>query len=147
MRAVVTQVDAKGAGSGDGLDESVTSSGGPVSKKSETAIALSWKVDNPDKDELRYRIQYRLIGSTHWFDLLKPTEKLTKETYSWDTSDLPEGRYRLRVVATDELSNPPDRVTKDEMESGVVLVDNTAPSIENLRIQGRPHIQTHVGWV
>jgi hypothetical protein len=137
LRAIVTQVDAKGAGSGDSLDETLTSSGGPVSKKPETSIALSWKVDNPDKDELRYRIQYRMIGSTNWFDLLKPAEKLTKETYSWETSDLPEGRYRIRVVATDELSNPPDRVTRDEMESGVVLVDNTPPSIENLRIQGR----------
>jgi hypothetical protein len=136
LRAVVTQVDAKGAGGGDG-DEALTSSGGPVSKKPETAIALSWKVDNPDKDELRYRLQYRLIGTNTWYDLLKPSEKLTKESYSWDTSDLPEGRYRIRVIASDELSNPPDRVTRDEMESGVVLVDNTPPSIENLRVAGR----------
>jgi hypothetical protein len=41
------------------------------------------------------------------------------------------------VIATDELSNPPDRVTRDEMESGVVIVDNTPPSIENLTLVGR----------
>ena len=76
------------------------------------------------------------MGSNTWFDLLKPQEKLTKESYSWETSDLPEGRYRLRLVATDELSNPPDRVTRDEMESSVVLVDNTPPVVEGLKVTG-----------
>ena len=48
-----------------------------------------------------------------WNAQFKPNEKLTKDSYSWDTSDLPEGRYRIKVVASDELSNPPDRVTSD----------------------------------
>ena len=52
----------------------------------------------------------------------------------------PEGRYRVRVVATDELSNPPDRVTRDEMESSVVLVDNTPPTVEGLKVVGK-HVQ------
>jgi hypothetical protein len=43
----------------------------------------------------------------------------------------------VKVIASDEPSNPPDRVTKDEMESGVVLVDNTAPRVERLRAAGR----------
>jgi hypothetical protein len=64
-------------------------------------------------------------------------EVVTKETYDWDTSTLPEGRYRVRVTASDELSNPPDRVTRDDAESGIVLVDNTPPRLENLRATGR----------
>ena len=101
---------------------------------------MTWKVDNPDKDDLRYRLQYRQVGSNAWFDLLKPQEKLTKDSYSWETSDLPEGRYRLRLVATDELSNPPDRVTRDEMESSVILVDNTPPVVDGLKVAGK-HVQ------
>jgi len=94
-------------------------------------------VDNPDKDELRYRLKYRPIGGVNWYELTKPTERVTKESYSWDTSDLPEGRYRIKLTATDELSNPPDRVTSDEMETGVVLVDNTPPSVDDLKLVGR----------
>jgi hypothetical protein len=136
LRAVITSVTAKDADS-EGGDDTLRASGGPVTRKPETTIALSWKVDNPDKDDLRYRLQFRQLGSNSWFDLLKPQEKLTKETYSWDTSDLPEGRYRLRLVATDELSNPPDRVTRDAMESSVILVDNTPPVVEGLKLVGK----------
>ncbi len=136
LRAVITSVDAKDTDSSDN-DDSIHSSGGPVTHKPESTVALAWKVDNPDKDDLRYRLQYRQVGSNTWFELLKPQEKLTKDSYSWDTSDLPEGRYRVRLVATDELSNPPDRVTRDEMESSVVLVDNTPPVIEGLKVVGK----------
>jgi hypothetical protein len=136
LRAVITSVDAKDSDNSES-DDSIHSSGGPVTHKPESTISLTWKVDNPDKDDLRYRLQYRQVGSNTWFDLLRPQEKLTKENYSWDTSDLPEGRYRVRLVATDELSNPPDRVTRDEMESSVVLVDNTPPVIEGLKVVGK----------
>jgi len=136
LRAVLTSVDAKDNNDSDS-DDSIRSSGGPVTRKPDSTISLTWKVDNPDKDELRYRLQYRQVGSNTWFDLLKPQEKLTKDSYSWETADLPEGRYRVRVVATDELSNPPDRVTRDEMESSVVLVDNTPPTVEGLKVVGK----------
>ncbi len=141
LRAVITAVDAKDTDSSES-DDSIHSSGGPVTWSGfNWPTITSWKVDNPDKDDLRYRLQYRQVGSNTWFDLLKPQEKLTKDSYSWETSDLPEGRYRVRVVATDELSNPPDRVTRDEMESSVVLVDNTPPVIEGLKVVGKQRPQ------
>ncbi|HVY24992.1 MAG TPA: fibronectin type III domain-containing protein [Polyangiaceae bacterium] len=135
LRAVLTSVDARG-GDGETGDDSPKPSGGPITRRAESTVNLTWKIDNPDKDELRYRLQYRLMGTNDWFDLLKPGEKLSKESYSWETSDLPEGRYRVRVTASDEISNPPDRVTKDARESGVVLVDNTPPSIDTLAATG-----------
>jgi hypothetical protein len=136
LRAVITSVEAKDTDSPES-DDTIRSSGGPVTHKAESTIALSWKVDNPDKDDLRYRLQYRQVGSPIWFDVLKPQEKLLKDNYTWETSDLPEGRYHVRLVATDELSNPPDRVTRDEMESSVVLVDNTPPVVEGLKVTGK----------
>ncbi|HEV8547947.1 MAG TPA: hypothetical protein VGQ57_02945, partial [Polyangiaceae bacterium] len=138
LRATIDDVNARAHR--DSNDDSIKSSGGPVSRKPETKLAISWKIDNPDKDEMRYRLQYRLIGTGTWYDLTRKDEVVTKETYDWDTSTLPEGRYRVRVLASDELANPPDRVTRDDAESGVVLVDNTPPRIENLRATGR-HVQ------
>jgi hypothetical protein len=135
LRAVLTSVEVRGEG-GETGEEALKSSGGPVTRRSETTLNLTWKVDNPDKDELRYRLQYRLLGTNDWFDLLRPGEKLTKDTYTWDTADLPEGRYRIRVTASDEISNPPERVTRDARESGVVLVDNTPPTIDALSANG-----------
>jgi hypothetical protein len=137
LRAVLTDVSAKVSGERSSGEDLLRASGGPVQRKPDPTLNISWKVDNVDKDELRYRLKYRLLGGTTWYDLTKPNEKVTKDSYSWDTSDLPEGRYRIKVVASDELSNPPDRVTSDEMESGVVLVDNTPPTVEGLKLVGR----------
>jgi len=73
--------------------------------------------------------------------MLEPNDELTSTDHSWDTAGMPEGHYQIRVEATDELSNPPDRVTKHSLQSQRVVVDNTAPVLSNLslnagRLQG-----------
>jgi hypothetical protein len=135
-RAIVTHVDAEKRGSSSKLKQGVQSSGGEAPRSSST-VKVSWKVDNPDQDELRYRLFYRLDSETTWRPMLKPSEKLTSTDYSWDTSTLPEGTYRIMVEATDELANPPDKVTKHSLVSGVVLVDNTPPVFKALDVRGR----------
>jgi hypothetical protein len=130
------QVDQSGGNSVAELGK-VKSSGGPVTAKSDQKVNLKWSVDNPDKDELQYKLQYRLVGATDWYDVLKPGERVTKESYSWDTADLPEGRYRVRITASDDLSNPPTQVTRHSLESPIVVIDNTAPTLSELRADGR----------
>jgi hypothetical protein len=141
LRAVLTEVEAssgaKKSTRSSSLTQGVEASGGPVTTSADAKVTLKWKVDNPDKDAMRYRLEYRLLGTDTWYDLLKPGERLTDESYTWDTADLPEGRYRIRVSASDEPSNPPDRVKRHELESGVVLVDNTQPTLQALRVAGR----------
>jgi hypothetical protein len=148
LRAVLTsvEVDREKADSVSSGDD-ISSSGGPVSEDADPVIKLKWKVDNPDSDELRYRLQYRLAGTSDWLDILKPGRLLTKTQYDWDTSDLPEGNYRLRVQASDELSNPPDRVKKHEIYSTTVVVDNTPPALSSLGATGRRVTGTAVDGV
>jgi hypothetical protein len=117
--------------------DDIGSSGGPVSEEADPVVKLKWKVDNPDSDELRYRLQYRLLGTSEWVDILKPGRPLTKNQYDWDTADLPEGHYQVRVQASDELSNPPDRVKKHELSSSTIVVDNTPPALVSLEASGR----------
>ncbi len=127
VRAVLTSVSAEGRNQRSGrLQQGLQQSGGKVSKGS-PSVQIRWEVDNPDKDELRYRIFYRQEGQTVWREALKPTDIYTKTELDWDTTSLPEGLYRMRVEATDELVNPPDRVTRHALESGIVVVDNTPP--------------------
>lgn len=139
LRATITGIDATSPAqrAASGVASGVQASGGAVSKSTDTRVNLTWRVDNPDQDELRYRVQYRMVGTTAWFDLLKPGEKLSSPSYSWDVANLPEGRYRVRVSVSDEPSNPPDRVKRHERESGVVLVDTTAPTIDSLKANGK----------
>ncbi|HSC89500.1 MAG TPA: hypothetical protein VLC09_19595 [Polyangiaceae bacterium] len=137
LRAVVTEVKADGSGTNKGSSSGLSKSGGPLGEKASATIKVSWKIDNPDEDELRYRVEYRPVASTTWFDALTPGQVLTDEKWSWETENLPEGKYRLRVTASDELSNPPGRVTRHSLESFDILVDNTAPVLSGLTVQGR----------
>jgi len=132
-RAVITSITA-GKSSSSSSSKDVPASGGPLDDPS-TKIKLEWKVDNPDNDKLRYRVLYRMADRKRWYSPLDPDEQLTKTDYSWDTAGLPEGWYRVRVDASDELSNPPERVTRHSLVSRPVLVDNTAPVLGRLRIQ------------
>ncbi len=145
LRPVVTEVSAipKGAASKEPLAAgTIPPSGGDVGKH-ESVVKLSWKVDNPDSDSLRYRVAFKREGQTHWRDLLKPDEVQAKTEMDWDTAALPEGKYRIRVEASDESSNTPEQVQRHARESETVVVDNTPPRIETLEVNGR-RLRAHV---
>jgi hypothetical protein len=136
-RAIITNVTAEGRVQKSGkLQTGLQQSGGSVAKPSST-VNIRWDVENPDKDDLRYRVFYRLESQQIWRDAIKPTEVFTRTSLDWDTTSLPEGLYRMKVEATDELVNSPDKVTKHSLESGLVLVDNTAPVFKTLAMNGR----------
>jgi hypothetical protein len=136
-RAIVTSIDATAKNQPRGALKTGIVASGNETPKAQPTIKISWKTDNPDQDELRFRLYYRLDSQTTWRSLLKPAEKLSKAEYEWDVSALPEGVYRIKVEATDEMANPPDKVTSHSLESATVLVDTTAPVFKSLSIAGR----------
>jgi outer membrane protein assembly factor BamB len=107
-----------------------------------TVLNLTWKVENPDRDPLRYRIDYRKDGQPRWRDMFDEDVVLSEEKYSWDTGSIPDGYYVVRVEASDEPSNPDKRTLRSSATSEPIRVDNHPPRIERLevrkgRVQGR----------
>ncbi|HEY1585289.1 MAG TPA: hypothetical protein VGH63_06335, partial [Polyangia bacterium] len=89
-------------------------------------VKLHWRVDNPDDDELIYRLWYREESETNW----KPiggSEPLTRTDYDWNTESIPDGNYVVRVVASDERSNPREEALEHSLTSTPFLVDNRKP--------------------
>jgi hypothetical protein len=136
LRAVVTDVSAQLKSAQKDTKEGLASSGGEPPKHDST-VHVTWKVDNPDQDALRYRLSYRREGEVTWRDMLRSDEIVTKTDYDWDTATLPEGKYRIRVEASDEAANPPGDVLKHALETSGVLVDNTPPVFQTLAMAGR----------
>ena len=136
LRAIVTEVTAHQKGATHDSKEGVTQSGSE-SPKHDSVVHVAWKTDNPDADALRYRVWYRKDDQTTWRDALRPDEVLTKTELDWDTAALPEGKYRIRVEASDEMANPPDQTLTHVLDSALVLVDNTPPVFHGLTITGR----------
>ena len=120
LRAVVTRIDAqpknapRPRGQGQRQGRLPTSGAEPPTQTS--VLKVTWKVDNPDADTLRYRLAYRLAGQTVWRDITRPDETVTKSEYEWETAALPEGQYRVRVEASDENANPPDRTARHALD-------------------------------
>jgi hypothetical protein len=134
VRPVVLEIGAPRGPHEAGKD--IPASGGEPPKH-DSVVKVTWKVDDPDSDQLRYRVTFRRDGGTVWRDVVPPNEVLTKTEVDWDTQALPEGHYRIRVEASDELANPPDQVQRHSLESAPVLVDNTPPVLHGLALAGR----------
>ncbi len=100
-----------------------------------TLLSLSWNVDNPDKDSLRYRIAYREERQVAWRDMFAEDSVLTDPKYTWDTDSIPDGYYIVRVDASDEQSNPPGLTLHSSAISEPILVDNHPPRIEELKVR------------
>jgi hypothetical protein len=139
LQPLITEinVESKTTESFEKPSDKLGSSGGPISGKTSDEVELSWKVENPDKDELRYRLWYSPLAIGQWYPLLEPGQVWTKSSYTWDTADLPEGKYRVRIEVSDELANAPTRAKRHQLDSYVILVDNTAPVIQGLTVNGR----------
>jgi len=100
-----------------------------------TLVNVTWQVDNPDRDVLRYRLAYRADGQTLWRDMFSEDVVLTDAKYTWNTESIPDGHYAIRVEASDEPSNPPELALQSRAISELVTVDNHPPRIEGLRLK------------
>ena len=91
---------------------------------------ITWDAADPNGDPLAYAVHYRPVGADGWV-LLK--DKLRESTLEWDTRGVADGRYEVKVVATDAAANPSGQGRSADRVADPVLVDNTAPVIGELK--------------
>jgi sugar lactone lactonase YvrE len=89
-------------------------------------LTFVWRAEDDNRDELSYDVQYRREGDTAW-KLLK--RALVDPILVWDTTSVPNGRYILRIVASDGPSNSPATMLTGTMESNAFEIDNAPPVI------------------
>ncbi len=77
-----------------------------------------------------FAAEIRGVNETGW-KLLK--DKIHEHYFSWDSTAFPDGKYMLRITASDAPSNPPDQAASSSWESDPFLIDNTPPEITDLR--------------
>jgi hypothetical protein len=88
---------------------------------------VSWKAKDPDGDDLAVRVQVQPEGTATWLTL---AERVSDPYFVFDSRSLPDGRYRLRLTAIDNPSNPEGGALESVLELPVFLIDNTAPLIQ-----------------
>jgi hypothetical protein len=98
---------------------------------------LQWRAEDPNGDRLGYTIAYRREGESAWHVL---RAGLTDPIFVWDTTSVPDGRYVVRITASDALVNAPSDALDGTRESGGFDVDNTAPVIDIAPPAGAPGV-------
>jgi hypothetical protein len=94
---------------------------------------IHWKVSDPNNDDLIFKLERRAEGAKDWIVM---TDKADDNAFTWDTNSLPDGRYRLRLTASDAPSNSVGEELTAVEESPPFLVDNTPPRITALSAVG-----------
>ena len=113
-----------------GLDPSVF---GPVAQVpprrfyQRGARSFQWQAEDRNGDTLEYSIYYRPINE-QTFRLLK--DRLRDNFYTIDGATLADGRYIIKVVASDGPDNPLGQKLTGERISEPVDIDNTPPVVK-----------------
>jgi len=94
-------------------------------------MKIAFKATDANKDQLRYDIYLREVGSNAWILI---EDNYTKTTLTWDSTTVADGKYEFKVQASDALDNPQSTGLTDARISDPVTVDHTAPLIENLTL-------------
>ena len=97
-----------------------------------TKLKLEWAATDANKDRLQYKLEYELAGSGMWLTL---EDDLAQNRYEWDTLRTPNGRYTVRVTATDAADNPAGTAMTATRTSDPILIDNTAPTLRELQMR------------
>jgi hypothetical protein len=102
---------------------------------------FTWKAEDPNGDTLRYDVHYRALGEER-FRLLRGG--LDEAVLAWDTTTVPNGRYVVRVTASDAPGNPESLALAGHKESAPFDVDNTPPTVALGLVAGARRVRASV---
>ena len=100
---------------------------------------VSWDASDPNNDPLVYAV-YERQGSAGPWVLLK--DKLKDASYEWDTRGVADGRYEVKVTASDAAANPVGQGKSAQRVSDRFLVDNTPPVVGDIKTTVRGNAAT-----
>jgi bifunctional DNA-binding transcriptional regulator/antitoxin component of YhaV-PrlF toxin-antitoxin module len=95
------------------------------------ALTVKWLAEDPNGDDLEYDLSFRPLGIGEWSVMER---ELEAPFYTIHSTRLPDGHYQFRVRASDKPSNPDGHELADTRESRAVLVDNTPPRVDPLKV-------------
>lgn len=94
--------------------------------------ALTWHASDPNEDRLEFQLFQRREGGQTW---LPVGETGPDQVRVWDTGDLADGWYELRLVVSDHADNPGDLARTAERVMHSVPVDNTPPRLDGWKLE------------
>jgi len=95
-------------------------------------LKITYKAKDENNDKLIYQVDFRKLGWTNW---IKIKDKIETDSFEWDARTVEDGRYEIRVTASDERSNTAATKLTASRISDPVVVDNTGPVIKDYSVK------------
>ncbi|MCJ7692834.1 MAG: hypothetical protein MUO22_05410, partial [Sedimentisphaerales bacterium] len=112
----------------------------PVGDKDKSGIfKISYKAEDNNNDKLVYKIDFRKSGRESWIEI---KDQLEEASFEWDGRTVEDGRYEIRVTASDEKSNTTATKLTSSRISEQVVVDNTGPVLDKFTIDRKGQTAT-----
>jgi len=124
------------SGQNSGITFDANSSSQPLqATKDRTAVTVRWAAHDDDGDSLVYSLFLRGDGDAAWWPLKKKIKELA---YSFDATLVPDGGYRIKVVASDALSHTQGDALNGEKVSDRFVIDTTPPVVSAITAEPAP---------
>lgn len=88
---------------------------------------ITYQAQDDNQDNLCYTIEYKNLAMDKWIQI---QDNLDKPAFEWDSKTVQDGRYEIKITASDKNSNDPATELTDSRISDVIVVDNTRPAIQ-----------------
>jgi sugar lactone lactonase YvrE len=125
--------------------------GSPTLTFTKGQLGVRWLATDENNDTLLFKVEIRGANESTW-KLIR--DKVRERYLSWDSTAFPDGRYVLRITASDAPSNPPDQALSNARETDSFQVDNSPPEITGLtgsatggKIEVRFHAKDALSWL
>jgi len=125
-QAPTVNITLPSANQNNGITYDATSNQPIQATKDRTAVSVRWATHDDDGDDLTYSLYLRGDGESVW-RLLK--DKITDKDLSFDSTLVPDGGYRIKVVASDAPSHTPADALTGEKISDRFVIDTTPPTV------------------
>jgi hypothetical protein len=100
---------------------------------------IKYRARDHNDDQLIYTIYFRKVGRPQWIEM---ADQVETDSYDWNSLTVEDGRYEIRVLASDERSNTPATKMTGSRISDPVVVDNTGPVIRGHFVERRDNATT-----
>ncbi|KPK45024.1 MAG: hypothetical protein AMJ65_01305 [Phycisphaerae bacterium SG8_4] len=90
---------------------------------------ISYVTKDVNGDKLIYKIDFRKLARTSWIEL---KDEFEATSFEWNARTVEDGRYEIRVTASDERSNTVTTRLLGSRVSEPVVVDNSGPVVTDI---------------
>lgn len=94
--------------------------------------SIDWLFEDPNYDSMLFDLYYKNLDQKSWKLL---TKELASSYYTWDSQQMADGEYLIKIIGYDSPTNPENLALAGEKICDKFIIDNSGPEITGLHVK------------